>query len=181
MEKDYDIKTSRLGLRNWVEEDKIPFAKLNSNPTVMRFFPSILSKEKSDDLVDRLMLEYDNEGFTFYAADELSTGNFMGFIGLAKTKIETSFTPCVEIGWRLDEEFWGKGYATEGALASLDHGFDMLGIEEIYSYTPTVNTPSERVMRKIGMMKIGEFDHPLIERGHRLERHVIYNIKKTIL
>lgn len=153
---------------------------MNANPEVMRFFPDPMSRAASDDLVDRIECHFEDKGHGFYAVEELKSGAFIGFIGFGTPRFEASFTPCTEIGWRLDNKFWGQGYATEGALACLDYGFDVLGISELYAFTPTYNKPSERVMQKIGMVKVGEFDHPLIEKGHRLERHLIYQIKKSI-
>ena len=74
----------------------------------------------------------------------------------------------------MKRDAWGQGYATEAARACLDYGFSQLGMQKIYSWTALSNTPSERVMQKIGMERVGEFDHPMIEAGHPLQRHVLY-------
>jgi len=173
----YLIKTERLGIRFWRDEDIQPFAALNADEQVMRFFPSTLTYEQTEAMVQRMKSDTKTNGFTFFAVDILATEEFIGFIGLSKPNMQTYFTPCVEIGWRLKASAWGNGYAPEGAKACLEYGFKELGIKEIYSFTPTLNHPSERVMQKIGMTKVGEFDHPKIEKGHRLERHVLYKIK----
>ena len=175
----YHITTRRLGLRPWKEEDREPFARLNGDPESMKFFPGTLSEEDSNALVDRIINHFNKYGYGYYAVDELSSGMFIGFVGFGRPKFESSFTPCIEIGWRIYKDFWGNGYATEAALACLDHGFDHIGLEEIYAMTSLYNKPSERVMQKIGMQRAGEFDHPLILKGHRLERHVLYHIKKS--
>ena len=175
----YDIRTQRLGLRQWTEVDRDPFAMLNGDRESMKYFPSTMTREASDDLVDRIEKHFQNYGYGYYAVDELSSGQFIGFVGFGRPIFESFFTPCIEIGWRIYKDFWGYGYATEAALACLDHGFDHLGLDEVYAMTSVYNKPSERVMQKIGMVRIGAFDHPLILKGHRLERHVLYHIKKS--
>jgi ribosomal-protein-alanine N-acetyltransferase len=175
----YVFKTPRLGFRKWKVEDRASFARLNGDEETMKYFPEPMTRKASDDLVDRIELHFEKHGYGYYAVDELSTGKFIGFIGFGRPRFDADFTPCIEIGWRIHKDFWGNGYGTEGALACLDYAFDHLGLEEIYAMTATYNTPSERVMQKIGMMRIGAFDHPLIERGHPLERHVLYRIRRT--
>jgi RimJ/RimL family protein N-acetyltransferase len=100
--------------------------------------------------------------------------SFAGFVGLSRPAFETSFTPCVEIGWRLARGCWGRGYATEGARAAVAFGFERLGLEEIVAFTVPGNLRSIRVMEKIGMTFSEEFDHPLIAPGHPLRRHLLY-------
>ena len=112
------------------------------------------------------------------AAGRLS---ILGFVGLTTPRIETFFTPCIEIGWRLAQEHWGKGYAQEAANAALDFGFESLKLEEIVSYTSELNLRSRRVMEAIGMIHSpGEdFDHPSLPDGHRLQRHVLYRLSRA--
>ncbi|HIC80883.1 MAG TPA: N-acetyltransferase, partial [Kiloniellaceae bacterium] len=108
----------------------------------------------------------------------------IGFIGLWAPSFEAPFTsiqdPIVEVGWRLAREYWGKGYATEGARACLRFGFEELGLKEIVSFTATTNLPSQRVMQRLGMTHdpVGDFDHPALPKGHRLERHVLYRLRR---
>jgi RimJ/RimL family protein N-acetyltransferase len=86
------------------------------------------------------------------------------------------FTPAIEIGWRLSATWQGKGYATEAAHAVLAHAFGPLRLERVVSFTTPLNTPSLRVMTRIGMRKIGEFDNPFLPEGHALRRHLVYEI-----
>ena len=171
---EYLFKSERLGFRNWKGSDTKPFGEMNQDLEVMEFFPDTLSEQQSSEMIDRMKVHFENHGFTFYAVDELATNKFIGFIGLVRPKFEAFFTPCVEIGWRLGREFWNKGYATEGALMVMKHAFNALGIEELISITAVVNKKSEHIMEKIGMEFIGEFDHPKLEKGHKLERHIVY-------
>jgi len=103
-------------------------------------------------------------------------GTFIGFVGLAVPKFEASFTPCVEIGWRLARSAWGHGYASEAAMAVLDHGFNTLMLNEIVSFTSVGNLRSRAVMERIDMQLVEEFDHPRLSEDHPLRRHVLYRI-----
>lgn len=123
-----------------------------------------------------MQLLMSEKGYCFFAADELSSSNLMGFIGIADIPYEASFTPGVEIGWRLGQQYWGKGYATEGAKMCLNYAKDVLHIEAVYSIAPIVNTRSIHVMEKIGMTRKLEFDHPLLGDYPLLERCVCYEV-----
>lgn len=172
---EYVFETERLGFRHWSEEDLVPFAAMNASKEVMEFFPSTLTEDESKAMMTRLQDEIVAKGYGLWAVDIKSSKLFAGFIGLHEATFESEFTPCVEIGWRLVQETWGKGLATEGARACLDFGF-RLGLKEIYSFTSVHNLRSERVMRKIGMTKLGEFEHPKVPDGNWLRKHVLYKV-----
>ena len=91
---------------------------------------------------------------------------------------KTDFSPGIEIGWRLGKQFWNQGLATEGATTCLHYGWNVLGLDKVYSFTAQINKRSARVMQKIGMKQIGQFNHPKLETGHVLEPHVLYAIEK---
>ena len=168
------VHTPRLLLRDWREEDVAHFARMNADEQVMRYFPKVLSSEETQELYDIIVSEIREAGFGLYAAELKETRGFIGFIGFHKAAFEADFTPCVEIGWRLKQEAWGNGYATEGAEACLTYGFDTLGFGEVYSFTAEINKPSIRVMEKTGMQLAGTFDHPKVEPGSPLRKHVLY-------
>lgn len=109
-------------------------------------------------------------------------GTFLGIAGLLRPSFEAHFTPCVEVGWRLAVDAWGRGYATEAAQACLDHGFEALSprLEEIFAFTVPGNARSRRVMERQGMQHdpAGDFDHPKLPAGHPLRRHVLYRIDR---
>lgn len=173
-----ELRTERLLLRRWRREDREPFAAMNADPRVMEFFPALLSRAESDARVDRIEAHFKQHGFGLWAVEIAGGAPFAGFIGLSIPSFEAHFTPCVEAGWRLAAEHWGRGYALEGARAALAFGFDSLELEQIVSYTATSNLRSRRVMEKIGMNHDpdGDFDHPLLPEGHPLRRHVFYRI-----
>lgn len=172
------IKTERLVLRQWCEDDLEPFAKLNADPRVMEYFPSILSHQESDDLAKRLSAKLKEQGWGLWAVSVPGLSDFIGFIGLSEPSFSAHFTPAVEVGWRLAYDFWGQGYATEGALEALKYGFETLNLNQIVSFTAVANQRSRHVMEKIGMhhdLK-DDFDHPKLPEGHLLKKHVLYRM-----
>ena len=175
------IETSRLLLRNWKKGDREAFAHMNSDPKVMEFMPGRLSSAESDLLADRIEDHFRRHGFGLYAAELRQEGQFIGFIGLSVPAFEAHFTPCVEIGWRLAADYWGRGLATEGAKAVVEHAFGVLGLESLVSFTVPANVRSIRVMEKIGMIRdpSEDFDHPNLPEGHPLRRHVLYRLRRN--
>jgi len=151
---------------------------MNADPVVMEYYPSILARSESDAFVDRIEDHFDHEGFGLWAVEVTDTSEFAGYVGLWPATFEAHFTPAVEIGWRLRREVWGHGYATEAACAVLDDGFHRLGIDEIVSFTATINRPSRNVMAKLGMRHVpaDNFDHPNVEASSPLRRHVLYRL-----
>ena len=182
MNTENTVTTERLLLRQWREEDLAPFAKLNADPRVMEYFPKLQTREESDASVKRVSDHIQQYGWGFWAASLLETGEFIGFIGLQPVPFQAAFTPAVEIGWRLAFEHWGKGYATEGAKAALQYGFEKLHLQDIVSFTATGNMRSRAVMERIGMHHEAnnDFDHPKLPAGHPLRRHVFYRITADV-
>ena len=172
--KNYLLTTPRLGLRNWLPADLGPFAEMNADPEVMRFFPAPLTQQGTVDLYHRLLDHHAKHGYCYFAVDRLDTYEFIGFIGLVNQTYEAPFCPCTDIGWRLRRSAWGHGFATEGAKACLEYAFDKLGKTEIYAVASAINQPSIRVMEKIGMQRMGTFDHPKLLDDERLRECVFY-------
>ena len=175
-----ELETPRLKLRRWRLEDRNPFRRMNADPEVMRYFLAPLSAAESDGLADRIVQEFSRKGWGLWAVEPCSgeplAGSFAGFIGFHEALFESDFTPCPEIGWRLDHRFWGRGYATEGARYCLDAGFRAFGFPRIISFAPLVNHPSLNVMHKIGLRKLREFDHPALPEGHEYRRHALFGL-----
>lgn len=176
------LETPRLLLRPWRAADREPFARMNRDPRVMEFFPAPLNSEESNALIDRAEAHFALHGFGPFAAELRGTGEFIGFVGLSVPAFQAAFTPCVEIGWRLAAEHWGRGLATEGAREILDQAFTTLALSELVSFTVPANLRSRRVMEKLGMTRnpADDFDHPKIPAGHSLRRHVLYRIQRTV-
>jgi len=172
------IRTSRLILRRWRDEDIEPYAALNADSRVMQHFPAVLSRAESDAQAARIRKHWGDHGFGLWAVEIAGGAPFVGFIGLQRVSFDAAFTPAVEVGWRLAFEAWGLGYATEGARAALEYGFGALGLREIVSMTVPSNARSWRVMERLGMKRAhGEdFDHPRMPEGHPLRRHILYRV-----
>ncbi|QNI34917.1 GNAT family N-acetyltransferase [Alloacidobacterium dinghuense] len=173
------LQTSRLILRRWRDSDRRPFAEINADPRVMEFFPNLLTREQSDRAIDRIEASFTKHGFGLCAVEQLSSHEFLGFIGLSVPNFEAAFTPCVEIGWRLAAHAWGQGFATEGAKAIVAYAFETLKLASLVSFTAEQNMRSRRVMERIGMTfdTADSFDHPILPEGHLLRRHVLYRLR----
>jgi RimJ/RimL family protein N-acetyltransferase len=174
------IRTPRLVLRDWCDEDLEPFAALNAHPEVTRYLPAPLSRAESDALAARIRAELAERGFGLWALESPGEAPFLGFVGLSVPAFQAPFTPCVEVGWRLAWRFWGKGYATEAAAGALAHAFGELGMREVVSFTTVANAASRRVMEKLGMRRDPreDFGHPSLPPGHPLRPHVLYRIRR---
>ena len=166
--------TEPIILRQWRDSDLEPYAAMNRDPEVMRYFPAPWSREQSEASLLRQRALIDERGWGLWALDV--AGEFAGFVGLSVPGFEAPFTPCVEIGWRLRREYWGRGIAFQGALLALEHGFAVLKLLEIVSFTAAVNDRSRRLMERLRLIHdaASDFDHPSIPEGHELRPHVLY-------
>lgn len=173
------IATERLILRQWKESDLLPFFKINSDPKVMEFFPALLSRKESDEFVSEIQRRIDKNGWGLWAVEENKSKQFIGFVGLNQPKIELFFSPCIEVGWRLAKEYWGKGYATEAGKKALEYAFSVLSANEVVSFTAAINKRSEAVMRRLGMANShSNFNHPAVPSQSQLYEHILYNISQ---
>ena len=145
------LTTPRVLLRPWRESDLEPYAAINADPEVMAHYPSTLDRARSDAGVARLSTHNEQHGFGLWAAELRADGSLLGFCGLQHVPFEAHFTPAVEIGWRLRRDAWGHGYATEAARACVEHAFGVLGLDELLAMARPGNTPSLRVMERLGM------------------------------
>ena len=176
MDRNYLFTSQRLGFRNWRTED-IPFlAAINADPAVMEFFPGTKSLIETTDFIGRMQRQYTAKGYCYFAVDVLADNQFIGFIGISKQTFISPYTPCHDVGWRLAQNSWGSGYATEGAKACIAYAFDKLLLAKLIAIAPAINTRSVQVMGKAGMMRAGEFVHPLLLTDERLKNCVVYEI-----
>ena len=172
------LRTERLILRNWRAGDRDLFRRINADDQVMEFFPFRRSVEEADAFLERLIAENEAVGYGWAAAEIADTGETIGFIGIHAAEIEPIVpSGSIEIGWRLAPEFWGRGYVTEGARAWLGFAFDVLKVPEVLSFAVETNVRSIAVMQRLGMQRVGSFDHPAVPDTHPdLRRHVLYRI-----
>jgi ribosomal-protein-alanine N-acetyltransferase len=172
------LESERVLLRSWQPSDLAPWIALNLDAENLRYFPRTYSAEESQASFLRIRDLLNENSYGLWAAEEKSSGEFMGFVGLMHHNIPgIAFMPCYEIGWRLDKKYWGKGYATESAKVVLAFGVRELTISEIFSFTAKGNLPSINVMRKIGLRERPElaFEHPRIADDSPVKSHVVYS------
>jgi ribosomal-protein-alanine N-acetyltransferase len=168
--------TRRLLLRPFEEADRAPFAAINADPEVAAWLPSPLSRAESDRLMDQVVADAGRNGFGLFAVQQRTTGDFLGFVGLAVPAWQAHFTPVAEIAWRLARPAWGQGYATEAARETLDWAFGALDLPAVWSWTSVHNHRSWRVMERLGMTRLGTFAHPRLAADSQLSKHIVYRL-----
>jgi ribosomal-protein-alanine N-acetyltransferase len=172
------LRTERLLLRRWTDDDREAFAQINANPEVMRYRQRPLTRRESDDLIDTIEACFDENGFGQWAVERTADHRLIGFIGLEVANEDMPFRPLVHIGWHLAVDAWHHGYATEGAGAALDFVFDEAGLPEVVAHTTARNQRSQAVMRRLGMTHdpADDFDGPWYPAGHPNRRFVLYRL-----
>jgi RimJ/RimL family protein N-acetyltransferase len=177
------LQTERLILRPWRDEDLAAWAEMSADPRVMEFFPSALTRAEAEETAARMRERLSSEGFGWWALEVKGGASFVGVIALQMVPFEAAFTPAMEVGWRLAFEHWGHGFATEGAAAALRFAFESLGQREVVAMTAAINLRSQRVMERLDMTHdaVDDFDHPRLDTGHPLRRHVLYRLKNALI
>jgi RimJ/RimL family protein N-acetyltransferase len=172
------LHTKRLCLRYWREEDLSLFAAMNRDPKVMEFFPSLLTREQSDALVEKIKKELEEKPYGLWAVEVVGIAPFIGFVGLHDVPFEAHFTPATEIGWRLAHAHWGRGYAYEAAKEVLAYAFEQLELKGLVSFTAQTNFRSIGLMKKLGMHNNPKenFEHPKLAPGDPLRPHVLFRL-----
>jgi RimJ/RimL family protein N-acetyltransferase len=171
------LRTPRLLLREWRDEDAAPFATMSADPEVLRYLSA-----PDAEWIARMRAHFAVHGFGNFVVELPGEAPFIGVIGLNHVRWTLPFTPAVEAGWRLARPYWGKGYAVEAARAAIEDGFGRLGLEEIVAYTVPENRASRQVMERLGMTRdpAEDFDHPSRPEGDPLRRHVLYRLRRPV-
>ena len=174
------LRTERLLIRAWRDEDVDAAAAMNADPRVMEFFPSVVAPADTAAQIAGTRARLAETGYGFLPVEVVGGATFVGMVGLVVPRFDAHFTPAVEIGWRFAEAHWGRGYASEAARAVLAYGFEQLALPEIVSFTTAANLRSRRVMEKLGMRRAEEDDflHPALADGHPLKPHVLYRLRR---
>ena len=177
------IETERLVLRRWREEDLVPFGRLNADPEVMAWYGSgPVGERETADRIAGFEAHFEAHGFGIWAVERRSDGQFLGFSGLRHLSAENHpMSPCIEAAWRQARFAWGRGYATEAASAAFADGFERVGVETIWAWTPVLNLRSQAVMKRVGMTHrpTRDFDPPSLSAGHRLRPHMVFSIGRS--
>ena len=177
MSESIELPTSRLRLRQWRDADRAACAAMGADPRVMAYFPAPLDRAASDRAIDRWREQIARRGWGMWAVELTATGEFIGTIGLQEPAPQLPFAPCIEIGWRLAADQWGRGYACEGAREALRFGFENLRLPEIVSYTALGNRRSRALMERLGLRDTGAtFEHPGVAADSPLRTHGLYRL-----
>lgn len=171
-----EILTPRTRLRRLREDDFPAFARMNEDPEVMRYFPRPWTAEESRAAFQWINASFDEKGFGIYTVEVSSA--FAGVVGLSMPSFKSWFTPCVEILWRLQTNFWGRGLASETAGMVLNMAVHSLSLDEVFAFTVPQNLKSIRVINKLGMIPCNPplFDHPGVD-DPKLKQHLLYSTR----
>jgi RimJ/RimL family protein N-acetyltransferase len=170
-----------FALRRWRRADDAPFAAMNADPAVRRYFPGLKTESESIAEARALDRRFAEDGFGPWALDLPGEG-FRGFVGGWRVARPMPFAApgerVVEVGWRLAPSAWGRGLATRAARLALADLFGRCGLSEVVAYTAADNAPSRAVMVRLGMRHdaAADFDHPVLPAGHALRPHVLYRL-----
>ena len=157
---EFSFETERLILRDWRDEDWAPFWEGTNTPTVMQWLGGVCDEEKRLAAQERIVSYSKEYGHTFWVVKRKSDGAILGFCGLKRCNQEGGPTGMMEVGWRLRKDAWGRGYAKEAAIASLQLAFDRFGAEEVVALTVEGNAPSWGLMLRLGMRRREDLDFP---------------------
>ena len=143
------LTTPRLTLRPFAPEDAISLHRIMNEPNIMQYFPNTaaLDMERVQKIIERQLGQYETYNLGWWAVFLQGGPDLIGWNGLQYLPE----TDEVEIGYLLSMQFWGRGYATEGAKASLEFGFETLGLEQIIGLIHPDNTGSQNVLKKCGL------------------------------
>ncbi|CAA6817553.1 MAG: Acetyltransferase, GNAT family [uncultured Sulfurovum sp.] len=174
-----ELKTKHLILRQWKEEDLRFYAQLTSNKEVMKYFPKTLTLEQSNKAARKFMNLLVKNAWGFWAVEEISSAKFIGYAGLHKPQTQFSFSPCIEIAWRMEDKYWNRGYVLESGQEILHYALEVLSLEEVVYFSSIKNLKGEKIARALGMKKADKnFYHPFVDQQHQLSEHYLYNKKK---
>jgi RimJ/RimL family protein N-acetyltransferase len=175
------LRTPRLLLREWRDEDAEPFAAMSADPEVMAMLPPLPDRAASDAWIARMQAHLAEYGFAYWAIQLPGAATLIGAIGLSRVRFALPFAPAVEIGWRLARPYWGRGHAFEAARATVDDGFYRLGLKEIVAFTVPANRRSWRLMERLGMTRdpAEDFEHPAFTEDHPLRRSILYRLRRA--
>jgi RimJ/RimL family protein N-acetyltransferase len=176
------IETARLIIRTWQDRDRTPYAKFLSDPIARKYFRSVIDEATASQWIDGYIDTLATTGLGWRAVIRKSDGVLIGDAGIdlidEPSRAVMRGAPLVEAGWSIGREYWGQGYATEAAIACLQHAWDDHGLAEVVAAAHCDNLASHRVMDKIGMRRdaLGDFQDPRFADGHWLQPHVLYRI-----
>lgn len=178
---DFYHETKRLVLRDWREDDWPVFWEHLNTPAVMQWLGGVADMATQAGAQQRIEGYRRDHGHTFWVCERRAdgghlSGELIGFCGLKCCNEENGPLGDVEIGWRLREDAWGKGYAKEAAFASLELGFERFAAPHIIALTVIENEPSWGLMKRLGMERREDLDFESTVFGP--ESVIVYSITR---
>jgi len=174
-----ELETKNLLLRQWKEEDLEAYAKLTSSKEIMKYFPRTLTREQSDKAARKFQKLLEERSWGFWAVEEKSSGQFIGYAGLHAPATKFPFSPCIEIAWRMQDKYWDNGYVLEAGRVIIRAAFEIFALDEVVYFSSLKNLKGEKLASALNMKKEDEnFNHPFVELEHELSEHYLYRIKK---
>jgi RimJ/RimL family protein N-acetyltransferase len=177
------IETERLLLRPWREADRGTFGGIINTPAMMRYFGGLMSPAECDAFLDKRIEDQRKHGMSYWAVVLRSEGDLIGSCGVRVADnypASLAIAGMVEAGWRIGEQWWRRGFATEAAEASIAWLWRQRDVPEVAAWTSLPNRPSQDVMRKLGMQRRADldFDHPAVPEGSDLRRHLVFSLSR---
>lgn len=176
------IKTKRLNLRSWKEDDVIPFLKSTQDRDTIQYFPHMMTIKEAREFVKESSASVVDRGFGLFAVERRDTKAFIGVAGIRvkqfdekryESHMHTMF-PCIEVFVMLQKKFWNQGFATEALNGVIKFTEKKTDIREVYAFTSNRNLPAQNVVDKLGMYKIGTFKHKQFVNGHSKQEFIIF-------
>ncbi len=162
------LLTERLILRRWQPADATPMASINRDPEVSRYLNRRMDEAGVDGFYDLMAGHWDEHGYGPWVVQlrgPQDDGPMIGFAGLAHVPPYLAAAGAgPELGWRLSRSAWGRGYATEAAIAARDDALTRIGLTELISIIHPDNTRSQRVAVKLGLHLARQIDNPVLRR-----------------
>ncbi len=173
-------ETERLILREWGKGDGDQFYAAMNTPAVMRHLGGVQDRADWEAALGRIQSFQRDFGHTFWLLERKADGELLGFCGLKRVNSPgTDLTGQFEIGWRLRENAWGKGYAKEAAIASMDLAFGHFGAPHVVALTIAENVESQGLMKRLGMIRREDLDYVDPRFGPEMNPTVVYRIDAT--
>ena len=155
------VETPRLILRPFEKSDAEALFDMDKNPNVHKYLWQQPTQEVSETIkiIEMVQKQYVDNKIGRFATILKETGEFIGWTGIkfVNDHVENGNTNFYDYGYRLNEKFWNKGYATEASKAWLDYGFNQLNIEKMHAYTHAQNGASNQVLKKVGFQFMEDY------------------------
>lgn len=170
---DWMMESERLVFRKIAKDDFDELCVILQDIEVMYAWEHAFSDKEVWEWIAKNLERYANEGFSYFAAITRNTQELVGVIGPLKEMVDG--VSYVGVAYILNKRFWGKGYAFEGAKASVQYAFDTLNAAEVIAQVRPANLRSRKVAERLGMEAVKEFTK---QYQGKAMRHLLYVVER---